>query len=226
MGISFAIPIDLAIQIAEQLKTTGKISRGQLGISIQAMTQELSKSLGLPTPEGALVTHVFRHSPAEKAGLALGDVILSVNGKRIIQSRDLPLIIGNMQPNEKAQLRILRDRKEVTIDVILSALESTDEVSNNTDTPSSAINDLGLAVMALTIQEQEKMNLPFGLMITQAQGHAAKQGLMPGDVLMKFNQTDMTDLKAFTTAVETMKPNNILLIRRANTNLFISFEAP
>ena len=133
MGVSFAIPIDVAMSVSQQLRTTGRVARGQLGVQVQQMGSDDARGLGLPDSTGALVADVQAGSPAEKAGIERGDVIRAVNGTAIVQSSDLPPIIGAMAPGTRVELSILRDGKRVQVPIVLSQL--TDGVATNAPEP-------------------------------------------------------------------------------------------
>src|SRR5690606_2395057 len=133
MGLSFAIPIDVAMDVANQLKDSGKVSRGWLGVVIQEVNKDLAESFGLEKPAGALVAQVLEEGPAAKGGLRVGDVILTLDGRQIVMSADLPHLVGGLKPGDKAKLEVVRDGARKTLDVVIGALpEEGDEIAMGT----------------------------------------------------------------------------------------------
>ncbi|POZ61929.1 DegQ family serine endoprotease [Chromobacterium alticapitis] len=228
MGISFAIPIDLAMQVADQLKTKGKVSRGQLGINIQEVTQELAQSFGLPRPAGALVVRVDPKGPAARAGLQPGDIILKMNSQAIDSSKDLPMLVGSLGPGTKIKLVVWRKGFEKTMEATL--VEQAPDNENNAkpasgETPQGyQFGKLGLTLSELTSEQRADLGIRGGLLIQKSQGPAARSGLQPGDIIMGLNQNDITSITAFEKALASSGGHAALLVKRGDSVLFIALR--
>ncbi|WP_085275484.1 DegQ family serine endoprotease [Pseudogulbenkiania subflava] len=226
MGISFAIPIDIAINVAEQIKTKGKVSRGQLGVHIQEVSQELAQSFGLKQPNGALVVRVEPNGPAAKAGLQVGDIILHMNGKLVESSKDLPILVGGLQPGAKIKLGVWRKGAEKDVPVVLGELanEAANAPQPQQEEPapqSFQFNKLGLTLTELTAAQKTELGLPGGLLIQKVQGPAARAGLQHGDIIIGLNQSQVLDVKGFERALANAGGNIALLVRRQDNTLFV-----
>ena len=224
MGISFAIPIDLAMSAVEQLKKTGKVSRGQLGVQVDAVSVDAAKGFGLPDTRGALVNDVLTGSAAEKAGLEAGDVIRSVNGVEIANSSELPPRIGIMAPGTKVKLGILRDGKPRDVTVTLSVLEedvglaaaggpSQGQAPASPASATSAI--LGISVADLDANTRKQMGLKAteGIRITQVTGVSAGEAqLQPGIVILQVGRTAIGSVAEFNQALRSVKPGQVVML--------------
>jgi serine protease Do len=222
MGISFAIPIDVAMKVKEQLQRHGKVERGRLGVTIQGLDKELAPSFGLEDPAGALVASVEPGSPADKAGLKAGDVVLAVNGTKVADSADLPRIIGDMRPGSPARLQIWRDRKSRELTVILGAQE-TEQTASRASPRGEQPNTgkLGLAGRALTPQEARQLGVPGGLLVEEAGGPAARAGIQRGDVILGVNNQPVTSVEQFRGLLEQAGERFALLVQRGGGRLYI-----
>ncbi|WP_024303515.1 DegQ family serine endoprotease [Pseudogulbenkiania sp. MAI-1] len=226
MGISFAIPIDIAVNVAEQIKAKGKVSRGQLGVHIQEVSQELAQSFGLKQPNGALVVRIEPNGPAAKAGLQVGDIILHLNGKLVENSKDLPILVGGLQPGAKIKLGVWRKGTEKDVSVVLGELASDVATPQQSQQPEPApqsfqFNKLGLTLTELTAAQKSELGLPGGLLIQKAQGPAARAGLLHGDIIIGLNQSQVLDVKGFERALANAGGNIALLVRRQDNTLFV-----
>ncbi len=233
-GISFAIPIDVAMNAVQQIKTTGKVTRGQLGVQIQNLTREAAKALGLAEPAGALVAGVESGGAAERAGVQRQDVIRRVNGKAVNESSDLPPMIGALAPGSKVALEVMRDGKLKTLTATLDALEDS-AVANNTgsDGKSPAApaqgNALGIIGQEMTAQQRSRMGLQGkeGVLIARIEGQAAREaGLRQGDVILAVGRVDVNTpaaLDAQLRAAGTSKPV-MLLVRRGAGTIYITVD--
>jgi serine protease Do len=219
MGVSFAIPIDVAMQVGQQLETSGHVTRGKLGVVIQNVTQGLADSFGLPQPEGALVSSVEKGGPAEKAGIEPGDVILKLNGNALRDSTELPVQIAQVSPGTSVDLEIWRNHATRTVSVKLGALEDT-RTASTTNAEGSG-GKLGLAVRPLTPDEQKQNNMPSGLVVERASGPAADAGIQQGDVVLAANGAPITSVEQLKGAVEKSKGHIALLIQRGDTRIFV-----
>jgi serine protease Do len=219
MGVSFAIPIDVAMRVEQQLQTTGHVTRGKIGVVIQNVTQGLADSFGLPAPEGALVSSVEKDGPGARAGIEPGDVILKLNGELIKNSTELPVKIASLSPGTTVELEIWRDHAARTISVKLGALEDQRSASNHEAQHEGG--KLGLAVRPLTGEEQRQDNVSGGLLVEEASGPAADAGIQAGDIVLSANGARVSSAAALRSAVESSKGHVALLIQRGDTRLFV-----
>jgi peptidase Do len=225
MGISFAIPIDTAMNVAEQLKTDGKVQRGQLGVVIQEVTHDLAKSFGLDKPTGALVSKVLPNSPAAAAGLQVGDIIRGVNGKEIVSSGDLPVIVGSTAPGKEVKLQIWRQRAELEVGVTLG---SAGDISQSAaGKPEAEVSGAG----------SENFNLPEAglvlsaeadgrIIIVRTDGAAARAGLQRGDVIREIAGMAVHSREEVSQAFAKGGKNLPVLIQREGTTLFLALVLP
>lgn len=220
MGLSFAIPIDIAMDVAQQLQDKGKVTRGRIGVQIQEMSAELAKSFGLEQSKGALVSSVEKDGPADQAGIKIGDVIVEFNGKPVAGSRELPLIVGAVKPGTDATMKVWREGKEQTLSV------KTGELSNETVAAASAPEaggKLGLAVQDLTPQQRKELDVKGGVLVGGVDGPAARAGIQEGDVVLAINGQQIDSAKQFKSLVDKAangKPM-ALLIQRGEARLFV-----
>lgn len=201
MGLSFAIPIDVAMDVADQLKGQGFVTRGWLGVLIQEVSRDLAESFGLDKPAGALVAQVLADSPAEAAGLQAGDVILTFDGQEVVRSSDLPHFVGRVKPGNKAKLGIVRAGEEKTIRVEIGTLPNQDELAKaNTRKPKGAnnANPLNIDVVALDQKRKDKWNVQDGVVVRRVlPGPGANAGLMVGDVITMLNGEAVNSVESF-----------------------------
>lgn len=221
-GLSFAIPINEAIKVKDELVKTGHVSRGRLGVAVQGLNQTLASSFGLQKPDGALVSSVDPNGPAAKAGLQPGDVILAVNGSPVADSTSLPAQIANLKPGSKAELQVWRDKAKKSISVTLGAMSDA-KVASNDGGPVEQ-GRLGVAVRPLTPQERSATNLSHGLIVQQAGGPAASAGIQPGDVILAVNGRPVTSPEQLREAVKGAGNSLALLIQRDNAQIFVPVD--
>jgi serine protease Do len=219
MGVSFSIPIDVAMQVGHQLETTGHVTRGKLGVVIQNVTQGLADSFGLPQPEGALVSSVEKGGPAEHGGVEPGDVILKLNGEVLKDSSELPVQIASISPGTTVKLEVWRNHETREISVKLGAMEDRRTAANMGSHGEGG--KLGLAVRPLTADEQREGNVKGGLVVERASGPAAEAGIQPGDVVLAANGAPVANAEELRGAVEKSKGHVALLIQRGDTRLFV-----
>jgi len=231
MGLSFAIPIDVAIDVSDQLKKDGKVSRGWLGVVIQEVNKDLAESFGLDKPAGALVAQVLEDGPAAKSGLQVGDVILSMNGQPIVMSADLPHLVGTLKDGAKAKLEIIRNGKRQNLDVTIGAMPDDDaDIATGTGADGSAersSNRLGVSVSDLTAEQKKSLELKGGVVIKEVQdGPAAMIGLRPGDVISHLNNQAIASAKQFTEIAKDLPKNRSVSMRvlRQGRASFITFK--
>jgi len=221
-GLSFAIPIDAAIRIKDQIVATGKVQHAKLGVSLQDIGQDFADSFKLESPDGALVQNVERGSAADKAGLKSGDVIRKVNGQPVIGGGDLTAIVSVAKPGEKLALDVWRDGKNVEVNATLGS--ATDKAAP-ADRNSLASNDsgakLGLALRPLDPMEKRQSGIPSGLLIEDAGGAAQMAGIQPGDVLLSVNGKPVTSVAQVRDVVGKSSKSVALLIQRGDDRIFI-----
>ncbi|HEC18097.1 MAG TPA: DegQ family serine endoprotease [Gammaproteobacteria bacterium] len=227
MGLSFAIPINMAMQVVEQLKENGKVARGWLGVLIQDVTRELAESFGMDKPRGALVAKVLKDSPAEKAGFEVGDVVLSFNGKAIIHSSDLPPLVGITPVGKKVRVKILRKGKTKIIKVKLGELPEEDlQVAGDPHTASET--RLNITVMDLTDSQREKLEIKEGGVIVQKikAGPARRAGVRRGDVILMINNIEVKDAKQFAEITADLPAGKSvpLLVQRRGGPVFLALK--
>ena len=202
MGLSFAIPIDVATDVANQLKTTGKVRRGRIGVTIQEITRELAESFKLPKPAGALVTSVEKGSPADRAGVQVSDVIVKFDGKTVTSSVDLPRIVAQTRPGSKVAMELWRNGASREVSVTVGEIPD-DRVAQRPGRKESGksgntIGRLGLTLSELTAEQRRELNISGGLLIEDAQGPALKAGIRRGDVLLAVNNQDVKSVEQLT----------------------------
>jgi serine protease Do len=219
MGVSFSIPIDVAMKVGQQLQTTGHVTRGKLGVEIQNVSQGLSDSFGLPRPEGALVASVEKDGPAARAGIEAGDVILKLNGEPVHDSSELPVKIAGLSPGTRVELEIWRHHAMRDIEVTLGSMGGTRSASYSGG--QSEGGKLGLAVRPLTRDEQEQQHVHGGLVVEESSGPAADAGIQPGDVVLSANGQRVSSAADLRSAVESSKGHIALLIQRGDTQIFV-----
>lgn len=222
MGLSFAIPIDIAMNVSDQLRTDGKVTRGRLGVQIQEVTGELANSFGLPRPAGALVAGVEKGSPAEKAGVESGDVILAYNGKPIERSSDLPPVVATTKPGAKIAMEVWRKGSKKDLTVTVGELAGT-KVAQSPEKVPATDSPLGLRLRALSVEEKEDSGLTAGLLVEAAKGVAARAGIQTGDVIVAVNNVYVDQVEEFRSIVKDVPRgrNVAVLIKRGQSALYI-----
>ncbi|MGO9514996.1 MAG: Do family serine endopeptidase [Steroidobacteraceae bacterium] len=222
MGMSFAIPIDIALNVKDQLMKNGKVSRSRIGVSVQDIGQQLAQTFGLATPHGALISAVEPQSPGEHAGLKPGDVITSVNGRLIDHSYDLPAVISQLPPGSEAHLGVWHDRKatEVTVKTVL--LEDTPAQVARTGSEDGG--RLGLAVRPLDPSEQQELHTRGRLVVEDVTGPALAAGLQAGDVVLGVNGSGVSTVAELKREVARAGRTVALLIQREDAQIYIPID--
>jgi serine protease Do len=223
MGVSFAIPIDVAMEVANQLQSHGKVTRGRLGVQIQQLSQELSKSFGMKDAKGALVASVEPGSPADKAGFKSGDVIVEFDGKPVEDSRDLPRMVGMTKPGTDAKVKIYRQGEEKTLTVAVGEMQPEKAARAGRSEGAPETGKLGLAVQDLTSEQKAQLEVKGGVVVGAVQGAAAKAGIQEGDVVLAVNGESIQSAKQFQQLVEKAPQGKplALLIQRGENRLYV-----
>ena len=221
-GLSFAIPIEVAMNIEKQIVTNGKVQRGKLGVVIQDVNQALAESFGLKKPAGALVSSVEKGGPAAKAGLEPGDVILGLNGKAIANTGDLPAAVATMTPGETASLEVWRRGASRTIEVKVGSF--AEEKVAVADPSATDKGRLGVAVRPLTAEERRQAEIKGGVIVEQAGGAAARAGIQPGDIILSVNGQTISDVEQLRSAIAKSGKKAAILIERDDSRLFVPVD--
>ncbi|NWK51138.1 Do family serine endopeptidase [Acinetobacter sp. SwsAc5] len=210
MGLSFSIPIDVAMDVADQLKRNGKVTRSYLGVSLQDIDRNLAESYKLSKPEGSLITQVAPNSPAARAGLRAGDVILKYNGTPISRTSELLNYLNRSVPNQSIQLEVLRDDKRRNITATVSTAPDDTPAKNNPETAAKG-PVLGVSIRDLTVAEQRQLDIKGGVLIQEVRrgGSAAQARIMPGDVVVQLNNTPIQNANQFVETVSTLKQGSV-----------------
>jgi serine protease Do len=232
-GVAFSIPIDLAMNVVEQLKTKGYVTRGELGVMIKPVDDDVVKALKLDRAQGAIVVSVSPSSAAQKAGLQAGDIILAYNGRSIDQGADLPPLVSMTKPGTTVPVEILRDGKDKTVSVTIGTMprDQNSVAGTGAAAPSKGADALGLTVQGLDSATRSQLGLQAGegVAISNVNGPVASQaGLQPGDVILMVNQRKVGNVDAFRSATAGVKPGDtvLLLVRRGDTSNFIALTVP
>jgi len=221
-GLSFSIPIDVAMKVERQLLDHGKVSRGRLGVVIQGVNQDLAKSFGLDKATGALVSSVEKGSPAEKAGIEPGDVILKFNGKEVASSNDLPSMVADITPGATAKLEVWHDGKVRHLSVNVGEMK----IASAEETPGGgAKGGLGLEVRPLSADERRQAEVGEGLLVENVEeGPAAQAGIQSGDVILSVNGEKVGSARKLRSLVAKHKKDVALLVQRGNTKMFVPIQ--
>ncbi len=228
MGLSFSIPIDVAIEVSNQLKASGKITRGWLGIAIQELTKELAESFGMKNTNGALVAGVEKNGPADKGGLEAGDVITKFDGKAIMASSDLPRAVGAAKPGKVAAVEILRKGSAKTLNIGVGEMptDSVEIAQNNKAVPKAETNKIGLTLRELTATQKKKLNGKNGLLVLESVGAAAQAGIRRGDVILGLNNSESQSVEQFNKQINAvaMGKTVAVLVQRGENTLYVPIK--
>lgn len=231
MGLSFAIPIDVATQVADQLRRTGKVTRGRIGVTIQELTSELAESFGLAKPNGALISSVEKGAAADKAGIEVSDVILKFDGKSVNSSSDLPRIVAATKPGSTVTVELWRKGALKKVDVVIARMSEeklVDQTLNKrSDESSESIARLGVVVSELTAEQVKELEVSGGLLIQEVKGGAARvAGLQRGDVILAIGNVSIRSLKQFNQMLKQVPQhrNIALLLRRDNATSYVAIR--
>ncbi len=222
MGLSFAIPIDLAMDIVGQLKGSGKVSRGRLGVQIQEVTADLAASFGLKDAKGAIISSIEKGSPAERGGMQPGDVILKFEGKEVPSSSELPRMVGATKPGSKVKVEVWRNRAAKELTLTLGEWENDTVATKAAPQPEKA-NKLGLTLAELSAEDKRSLKVENGLLVQQVSGAAEKAGVRRGDVVLALGGEKVSSVDQFAKllAKQDKEKNVALLIQRGDRILFV-----
>ena len=230
MGLSFAIPIDVAMDVVDQLRDTGKVSRGWLGVLIQDVTRELAETFGMGKPQGALIARVLPESPAEEAGFEVGDVVLSFDGKQVKRSSDLPPIVGRTRVGREVSVKILRDGKSRTLSVKTAELPEEPErlAAESPKRGEAQASRLGITVANPTSAQRKAHELKdHGIVVTRVDdGPAREAGVRAGDVILMLNNAKLADVDAFKDVVQKLPAGKAvsILVQRQGSPIFLALK--
>ncbi|MBP6006950.1 MAG: DegQ family serine endoprotease [Rhodoferax sp.] len=221
MGISFAIPMDEAVRVSEQLRSNGRVSRGRIGVQIEQVTKEIAEANGLAKPQGALVRGVENGAPADKAGIEAGDIITKFDGKTVEKSSDLPRMVGGVKPGTKSPITVLRQGKSKDLTVTIAEIEPDKTAEASTDKSNKGAESkfskaLGLTVTELSAETRKELAIKGGVQVESASGAAARAGLKDGDVILAVANTavmTVAELESALGKLDKTKPLNILFRR-------------
>jgi serine protease Do len=225
IGIGFAIPVNLVKELLPQLRGKGKVTRGYLGVLIQKVTPELAESLGMEKSQGALVANVSKDGPADKSGVKVGDVIVEFDGKEIKDSGDLPIIVARTPIDKKVRMKVLRDKKELTMNVAVGELKDEEVVASAPEK-----GEMGLTVQRLTPQIAESLGLEKaeGIVVSAVEpGSAADEaGIRRGDVIVEIDRKPIRNLEEYKKSIGTIRKGKgvLFLVRRGESTLFLALR--
>ncbi len=221
-GLSFAIPMEVAMNVERQIVTHGKVQRGKLGVTIQEVNQALADSFGLPKPTGALVSSIEKGSPAAKAGLEPGDVILSIDGKTIETTGQLPAAVAGKTPGESAHLQIWRKGETRNVDIKVGSFGEEKQAA--VEPQATDKSRLGVAVRPLTPEERRQAETNGGVLVEQAGGAAARAGIRPGDIIVSVNGQAIADVEQLRGVIAKSGKRAAILVERGNSRLFVPVD--
>ncbi|MBI1174777.1 MAG: Do family serine endopeptidase [Sideroxydans sp.] len=231
MGLSFAIPIDVAMDVANQLRTTGKVTRGRMGVTIQEVTRDLADSFGLSKPTGALISNVEKDGPADKAGIRVSDVILKFDGKTVNSSVDLPRIVSATRPGSKVVVQLWRKGASKEITMTVGELPSDKQVAERSkrggaEPSGESVTRMGLALSELSDEQKKELDISAGLLVEDVRGAAAHAGLHRGDIVLAIGNVEASSLKQFNEVLKQIpKGRNIaLLVRRGENASYVAIK--
>lgn len=229
MGLSFAIPIDVATGVAKQLREHGKVSRGKIGVMIQEMTEELTDSFNLDKPRGALVVSVEKDGPADRAGIKPRDIILEFNQQQVTTSSDLPRIVGDTKPGSKINVQVWRNGATKKLTIKVGEMPSDDVVAfqQKPNKSEGGANRLGLVLKELTDSQKKQVGIENGLLVEDVlEGIAGGAGILSGDIILGMNDQDIKTVGQFNQLLDKVEKGRhiALLVRRGDRTTFISIR--
>ncbi|HHH43335.1 MAG TPA: Do family serine endopeptidase, partial [Gammaproteobacteria bacterium] len=230
MGLSFSIPIEVAMDVANQLKAHGKVSRGWLGVLIQDVTRELAESFGMSKPQGALIARVMADSPAEKADMQVGDIVVSFNGKEIERSSSLPPVVGGTPVGKKVPVKVIRNGRSKTLWVKLGELPEPEETIAKAETSkTTSDNRLNVRVADLTKDQREELEIDGGVLVESVgEGAASDAGIREGDIILRMDGKPIKDISQFKEMIEKLPAGKsvAVLVQRRGGPIFLALKVP
>jgi serine protease Do len=233
MGISFAIPIDEAMRVADQLRATGRVSRGRIGVQIDQVTKDVAESIGLGKAQGALVRSVEAGSPAEKAGVEAGDIITKFNGVAIDKATDLPRLVGNTKPGSKVNVSVFRRGGSKDLSVTIAEIEPDRAVRraaapDDKSKPGKGAQAMGLVVSELTDAEKKEQKIKGGVKVDSVTDQAARAGIREGDIIVAIGNTEIANVKEFESVIAKVDRNKAVpvLLRRGELATYLLIRPP
>lgn len=228
MGLSFAVPIDMAMQVSKQLRATGKVKRGWLGVTIQDVTRELGESFGMKNPHGALISEILPNGPAAKSELKAGDVVTEFEGRSIASSAELPPLVGQTAPGAHSKLTVLRGGQTREVLITIGQLpDETQEASAADEGAPEGKTTLGLALRDLTPEQKKELGAKGGVLVERVvDGPAARAGIRPGDVITQFNQKPVQSVRELQDVLAKVPKDKTIpvLVRRGEGSMFIALK--
>jgi serine protease Do len=233
MGLSFSIPIDVAMDVVHQLRTTGKVTRGRIGVTVQEVTRELADSFGLPKVGGALISSVEKGGPADKAGVHPSDVILKFDGKAVNSSADLPRIVAATKPGSKVNVQLWRKGGTKDISLVIGEIQDENAVAQRGNRSggsaagsSESETRLGLVVSELNDQQKAELQVEGGLIVEDLKGSAARSQLQRGDVILAVGNIEIRSFNQFNEVLKQVPHgrNIALLVRRSEGTVYVSIK--
>lgn len=232
MGLSFAIPIDVAMKVVDELKAHGRVQRARMGVTIQDVSEDLAKGFGMAKAAGALVNAVEKDGPAAKGGIKVGDIILKFNGQSVAASSDLPRLVSRAKPGSKATVQVWRDSKTQELALTLGELEQPDQASARREyrgqQPAEDSNRFGLSLQELNARQLNELGIRFGVQVVSAAGAAAKAGIMEGDVIVGVGSVELGSMNQLKQRLAALKANETVPLRilRSGQSMFLILKAP
>lgn len=231
MGLSFAVPIDVAMNVAEQLKASGHVTRGWLGVLVQTVNRELAESFGLAKPMGALVAKVLPGGPGAKAGLKVGDIIVAYDGAAVVKSANLPPLVGRTKVGSTVPVKVIRDGKTRVLEVTIGELPDEAQVAAPTATDAApAASSLGLSVKELTPDQRQALDdKTHGVLVSKVDAGPAKSaGIRPGDVIVMLNNVRIRDTRQFARVMKGLPRGKTVpvLVQRSDGPVFLALRVP
>ena len=224
MGVSFAIPIEVALEVAKQLQSSGKVTRGRVGIGIQPVTEELAQSFGLDKATGAVIVNVEKGGPADQAGARVGDVVVAWNGEKLEDPNELPRLVAATKPGTRASLEVLREGRPETLKVQVGEIADEETVAKAEPAQKDPPNRLGLAVRELPEADRRTLGVDYALVVTAVVGPAARSSpILPGDIIVAVNQRRFSSLEEFNKLVAQHDKGSrvALLVRRGDASIYV-----
>lgn len=228
MGLSFSIPIDVAMDVVNQLRSSGKVTRGRIGVSIQEVTRELADSFGLAKPSGALISGVEKNGPADKAGVKASDVILKFDGKVVAKSADLPRIVAATKPGNKVMVQLWRKGAVLEVPLVVGEIQDNAEkiaakASKEDQSQSQSVSRLGLTLSELNDEQKAELQVDGGLLVEDVKGAAARSELQRGDVILAIGNIELRTVEQFNEVLKKVDQgrNIALLVRRSDGTVYV-----